>query len=499
LLTLNLFKMILCGIDVGTSSIKVSIVDAANQQLIYSCSFPEIENEISSPQPGFAEQDPEHWWYCVKQGILKANSTGLYDPKRIGAIGISYQMHGLVVVDKEAKVLRPSIIWCDSRATPYGEKAYAGLGESFCQTHYLNSPGNFTAAKLAWVKENQPEVFGQVAQVLLPGDFIAGRFTSQFTTTASALSEGILWDFKENHPAKDLMQFYGFPIEIFPPVQDLFSDHGTVTSTVAAELGLNTNVKVTYKAGDQPNNAYSLGVLHPGDIATTAGTSGVVYGISDELKFDKENRVNSFAHVNHCASKASIGVLMCINGTGILNRWVKQNFFPTMSYTQMNELGAKAAIGSGGLVCMPFGNGAERIFQNKTIGGSFVHLDFNRHQSAEIIRAAQEGIAFSMVYGIELLGNVGVRPKKLKAGLANMYLSDLFTHAIVNASGASVELLESDGAFGAALGAGAGVGYYANEDEAVANIKLLQTIEPSAALKGEYEEAYGIWKNNLTH
>jgi xylulokinase len=406
-------------------------------------------------------------------------------------------MHGLVVVDKEAKVLRPSIIWCDSRATPYGEKAYAGLGESFCQTHYLNSPGNFTAAKLAWVKENQPEVFEQVAQVLLPGDFIAGRFTSQFTTTASALSEGILWDFKENHPAKDLMQFYGFPTEIFPPVQDLFSDHGTVTSTVAAELGLNTNVKVTYKAGDQPNNAYSLGVLHPGDIATTAGTSGVVYGISDELKFDKENRVNSFAHVNHSASKASIGVLMCINGTGILNRWVKQNFFPTMSYTQMNEQGAKAAIGSGGLVCMPFGNGAERIFQNKTIGGSFVHLDFNRHQSAEIIRAAQEGIAFSMVYGIELLGNVGVRPKNLKAGLANMYLSDLFTQAIVNASGASVELLESDGAFGAALGAGAGVGYYANEDEAVANIKLLKTIEPSAALKGEYEEAYGIWKNNL--
>ncbi|MFM6936466.1 MAG: xylulokinase [Aquirufa sp.] len=489
--------MILCGIDVGTSSIKVSIVEASNQQLIYSCSFPEIENEISSPQPGFAEQDPEHWWYCVKQAILKANSTGLYDPTRIGAIGISYQMHGLVVVDKEAKVLRPSIIWCDSRATPYGEKAYAGLGESFCQTHYLNSPGNFTAAKLAWVKVNQPEVFGQVAQVLLPGDFIAGRFTSQFTTTASALSEGILWDFKENHPAKDLMQFYGFPTEIFPPVQDLFSDHGTVTSTVAAELGFNTNVKVTYKAGDQPNNAYSLGVLHPGDIATTAGTSGVVYGISDELKFDKENRVNSFAHVNHSASKASIGVLMCINGTGILNRWVKQNFFPTMSYTQMNELGAKAAIGSGGLVCMPFGNGAERIFQNKTIGGSFVHLDFNRHQSAEIIRAAQEGIAFSMVYGIELLDNVGVQPKKLKAGLANMYLSDLFTQAIVNASGAFVELLESDGAFGAALGAGAGVGYYANEGEAVSHIKVLKTIQPNPSLKNAYEDAYGIWKNNI--
>jgi xylulokinase len=489
--------MILCGIDVGTSSIKVSIVDAANQQLIYSTSYPEVENEISSPQPGFAEQDPEHWWFCVKNAILKANSTGLYDPQNIGAIGISYQMHGLVVLNKQAQVLRPSIIWCDSRATPYGDKAYQALGEAFCQSHYLNSPGNFTAAKLAWVKENEPEVFNQISHVLLPGDFIAGRFTSEFTTTASALSEGILWDFQASHPANDLMNYFGFPEAIFPPVRPLFSDHGTITSSVAVELGLNSSVKVTYKAGDQPNNAYSLGVLHPGDIATTAGTSGVVYGISDELKFDKENRVNSFAHVNHTASKTSIGVLMCINGTGILNRWVKQNFFASLSYSQMNELGAKASIGSNGLVCMPFGNGAERIFQNQTLGGSFQYLDFNRHQSAEIIRSAQEGIAFSMVYGIELLGNVGVKPKKLKAGLANMYLSDLFTQAIVNASGASVELLESDGAMGAALGAGAGVGYYANEDEAVSRIKVLKTIHPNNLLMAAYAEAYGHWKSNL--
>lgn len=489
--------MILCGIDVGTSSIKVSIVDAANQHLIFSTSYPEVENEISSPQPGFAEQDPEHWWYCVKQAILKANSSKLYDPKNIGAIGISYQMHGLVIVDKEARVLRPSIIWCDSRATPYGEKAYKGLGEEFCQSHYLNSPGNFTASKLAWVKENQPKVYEQIHQVLLPGDFIAGRFTSQFTTTASALSEGILWDFKEAHPAIDLMTYFGFPESIFPPVHALFSDHGTISTEVANELGLNTQVKVSYKAGDQPNNAYSLGVLHPGDIATTAGTSGVVYGISNELKYDKENRVNSFAHVNHSTTKTSVGVLMCINGIGILNRWIKQNFFSSLSYHQMNELGSKAAIGSNGLVCMPFGNGAERIFQNKTLGGSFLHLDFNRHQSAQIIRAAQEGIAFSMVYGIELLGNVGVTPKKLKAGQANMYLSDLFTQAIVNASGASVELLESDGAFGAALGAGAGIGYYANEDEAVNNIKVLKTIEPNSIYTSEYVEAYGVWKSNL--
>jgi xylulokinase len=489
--------MLLCGVDVGTSSIKVSVVDAANQQLIYSTSYPEIENEISAPEFGFAEQDPEHWWHCVKQAILKANASNTYNSKDIVSIGISYQMHGLVVLDKAYKVLRPSIIWCDSRAIEIGEKAYEGIGKSYCENNLLNSPGNFTASKLAWVKIHQQEIYERIHLVMLPGDFIAGRLTNEFTTTNSALSEGIFWDFKSNDISKPLMDFYGFNSSMLPAVHAVFSNHGTITEQVAQELGLNYQVQVTYKAGDQPNNAFSLGVLEPGEIATTAGTSGVVYGVSESLKFDPMNRVNSFAHVTHTKDSTRIGVLMCINGTGILNRWVKQNFFASSTYNQMNELGAKAAIGSGGLVCMPFGNGAERIFQNKTIGGSFVHLDFNRHQSAEIIRAAQEGIAFSMVYGIELLGNVGVRPKKLKAGLANMYLSDLFTQAIVNASGASVELLESDGAFGAALGAGAGVGYYANEDEAVANIKLLKTIEPSAALKGEYEEAYGIWNNNL--
>jgi len=485
--------MLLCGIDVGTSSIKVSVVDAANQQLIYSTSYPEIENEISSPAPGFAEQDPEHWWYCVQQAILKANASNTYNPLDISAIGISYQMHGLVVLDAEEQVVRPSIIWCDSRAVSIGQKAYESLG-SYCETNLLNSPGNFTASKLAWVKENQPEFYARIKHVMLPGDFIAGRLTKHFTISASALSEGIFYDFQTDTISSAVLDYFQFDNSLFPSIQDVFSSHGIIVSEVADSLGLNNQVHVTYKAGDQPNNAFSLGVLQPGDIATTAGTSGVVYGISGELKYDKHNRVNSFAHVNYTEQAKRIGVLMCINGTGILNRWVKQTICSDLNYEQMNELAATTAIGSQGLLCVPFGNGAERIFQNKLVGASFEHLDLNRHGRAEMIRSAQEGIAFSMAYGIEMLADAGIKPTKLKAGFANMYLSDVFAQTIVNAANVSVDLLESDGAFGAALGAGLGIKYYKTEEEAVSNIKHIKTINPNSAELSQTKNAYESWK-----
>jgi xylulokinase len=489
--------MLLCGIDVGTSSIKVSIVDSANQKVIQSVSYPEIENTISSPEIGFAEQEPDHWWFCVKQAILACNSSNTYNPKDIVAIGISYQMHGLVVIDHLDQVLRPSIIWCDSRASQIGNEAYNSIGVEFCNNHLLNSPGNFTASKLAWVKNYQPDIYEKIKYVILPGDFIAGKLCGNYTTSPSALSEGIFWDFQSKTISPELIDYFGFLDRLFPEIKDVFSEHGQIDFAISNELGFNSGVKVSYKAGDQPNNALSLGVLEPGEIATTAGTSGVVYGVSDELKFDKENRVNSFAHVNYTKSLDRIGVLMCINGTGILNRWLRDNFFSNMTYNEINLVASKAEIGSKGLICMPFGNGAERIFQNNNIGASFTNLDFNQHTKQEIIRAAQEGIAFSMVYGIELLKNVGIHPKRLKAGMANMYLSDIFSSAIVNASQISIDFCEGDGSFGAAIGAGIGLKIYNSSKEAVDNIKVTKTLIPDNHLKQQYEDAYQKWKESI--
>ncbi len=488
--------MLLLGIDLGTSSIKVSIVDSANGQTISTAQYPDIETNISSPQPGWAEQDPETWWQNTQQAIKKALKAGNFDPHRIAAIGISYQMHGLVLLDKVAKVLRPAIIWCDSRAVKQGEKAFAAIGEKQCLSHLLNSPGNFTASKLAWVKENEPEIYDKIDKIMLPGDFLSQRFTGHITCSNSGLSEGIFWDFKTNTISKDIVDYFGFSTSFFPEIKPVFAQHGQLNPLIAGDLGLRAGIPITYKAGDQPNNALSLNVLEPGEVAATAGTSGVVYAVTDQVAFDPQSRVNTFAHVNHQLSQNQnrLGVLMCINGTGILNRWVKDNFGNGLNYQIMNDIAAQAPVGSAGLRVVPFGNGAERIFNNKTIGGKFSKIDFNVHNQSHIFRATQEGIAFSLKYGMDIMAATGNTPKIIRAGKANMFLSKIFAETLVNIAGVPVEMYDTDGAKGAALGAGIGLGLYKTPKEAFENMVKLAVIEPDLKQTNEYTQAFESWK-----
>ncbi|MEO7312231.1 MAG: FGGY family carbohydrate kinase [Chitinophagaceae bacterium] len=484
--------MLLLGIDIGTSSVKVSVVDAATAKIVASVQHPETEREIITLQPGWAEQVPAQWWADTKQAILKAHASKTYDPKDIQAIGIAYQMHGLVCVDKDQQPLRNSIIWCDSRAVPYGDKAFETIGEEKCLSHLLNSPGNFTAAKLAWVKEHEPQIFGKIDKIMLPGDFIAMQLTGEITTSISALSEGIFWDLKNNELSKDVMDYFGFETSIIPEIKDVFTGHGGVSKAVADELSLSAGIPVTYKAGDQPNNALSLNVLEPGEVAATAGTSGVIYGVSDQLAFDQLSRVNTFAHVNHTTSQHRLGVLLCINGAGSMNRWSRQMAGHHLSYTQINDAARAIPAGSEGLQILPFGNGAERMLCNKTIGASIHHIDLNIHTQAHFYRASQEGIAFAFRYGLDIMRQNGMVPRVIRAGRANMFLSDVFAHSFVNATNVPVELYESDGSIGAAIGAGIGMGCYASAKEAFSQSKPLALIEP--VQEALYDELYQEWK-----
>lgn len=487
--------MLLLGIDVGTSSIKVSVVDAHTQRCLASAQYPETEAEIIAHQTGWAEQSPESWWEFTQQAILLANATNTYDPHDIAAIGIAYQMHGLVVVDKNQIALRDSIIWCDSRAVLYGEKAFNAIGEDNCLPCLLNSPGNFTAAKLAWVKENEPALFNRIDRIMLPGDFIAMKLTGSITTSASALSEGIFWDFKKEHLSKEVMEYFGFDERIIPSIQNVFSSHGELKESVAASLSLKKGLPVTYKAGDQPNNALSLNVLEPGEVAATAGTSGVIYGVSDQLTYDKQSRVNSFAHVNYAAEQKRIGVLLCINGTGIFNKWIKNLMGSIMSYDALNDSASYIEAGSDGLFILPFGNGAERMLNNKIIGSHIHNIDLNKHTAAHVYRAGQEGIAFAFRYGLDIMRENNMRPLVIRAGRANMFLSSVFTEAFVNATNVPVELYESDGSVGAALGAGIGAKIFGDAKEAFSKMKPLQLVEPTKA--DEYNELYKKWKEYL--
>jgi xylulokinase len=489
--------MLLLGIDLGSSSVKASVIDGESGKCLASAFSPSDEMKIIALKPGWAEQDNQLWWSNLKAAIGNCTQKLGQKKNRIGAIGISYQMHGLVVVDKDNNVLRNPIIWCDSRAVGYGEKAFKSLGKEYCLSHLLNSPGNFTASKLAWVKENEPKLFSRVHKVMLPGDYIALRLTGEIRTTFTGLSEGIFWDFVRNSVSEELMKYYGFDSGLLPDATPSFAISGLLLKSIAGELGLPDGIPVSYRAGDQPNNALSLNVLEPGEVAATAGTSGVIYGVSESKKFDPLSRVNTFLHVNHDLTRTRLGVLLCINGTGILNSWLKRNFAGKLSYDEMNIKAAKVAPGSDGLCVLPFGNGAERMLGNKDTGARIDGLNFNIHNNGHMFRAAQEGIAFSFRYGLDIMKEVGIDPKIIRAGETNMFLSLVFREVLSSITGTSIHLYNTDGSIGSARGAGIGCDYYKSEKEAFGGLIPMGVTEPDSSKASAYEEAYSRWRDSL--
>jgi len=488
---------LLLGFDVGSSSVKATLMDSDTGKTLCSATSPEKELEIIAQKKGWAEQNPKTWWENIVKATQKIKNSANFELAAVKAIGISYQMHGLVLVDKNHNVLRPSIIWCDSRAVEIGQKAFHDIGEKTCLEHLLNSPGNFTASKLKWVMENEPDTYSKIHKMMLPGDFIAMKMTGEIKTTPSGLSEGIMWDFQKPGLADIVLSQYGIDQSLTAETTPTFSIQGELTTEAAAELGLSPGTVISYRAGDQPNNALSLNVLNPGEIAATAGTSGVVYGISDKPDYDEKSRVNTFVHVNYAPDTPRYGVLLCLNGTGILNSWLKHNTAGGMNYEKMNELAVKAPVGSDGLVILPYGNGAERTLENKNIGSSIHNLNFNTHNQSHLLRAAQEGIVFALKSGLEIMRSAGVTVNTVRAGHANMFLSPLFASAFATATDSVVELYNTDGSAGAARGAGIGAGIYKDPAEAFAGLKPIKKIEPDKNLTEQYNQAYKTWANVL--
>jgi xylulokinase len=484
----------LLGYDIGSSSIKAALLDAASGKPVATAFSPAVEMQILAKQPGFAEQDPEVWWDELIEATQKIKQQFFFQPDQIISIGISYQMHGLVCIDKNQKPLRPAIIWCDSRAVETGNRAFHELGEAFCLQHFLNSPGNFTASKLKWVKDNEPDLYERIHKVLLPGDYVAMKMTGEAVTTLSGLSEGIFWDYRNASIADSLLDFYKIDRNLLAPQVPTFGEQGRLLAGPAAILGLTAGIPVSYRAGDQPNNAYSLNVLQPGEIAATAGTSGVIYGVTDKTNYDQQSRVNAFIHVNHAPANNRLGILLCVNGTGILNSWLRKHFFPDWSYKDMNEAAATVPIGSEGLQFLPFGNGAERMLVNKDPGARLLGLQFNRHQRSHIARAAQEGIVFALNFGAEIMREMGMQLTTVRAGYANMFLSEVFATTFANVSNCSVEMYNTDGALGAARAAGVGAGFYRNFKESFTGMQVIKKIDPDARKRPQTLEAYDQWK-----
>jgi xylulokinase len=485
------------GYDIGSSSVKGAVINLESGATVASSHYPHDEMAIQSPQPGWAEQDPELWWECLCKVTQTLLSDGRIAPESIGSIGLSYQMHGLVVTDRAGAPLRPAIIWCDSRAVKIGDQAFKTLGEQYCLTNLLNSPGNFTASKLRWVRENQPDIYSKIAHVLLPGDYVAFRMTGEASTTVTGLSEGIFWDFRASSVARKILDVYEIDERLLPPLVPAIGIEGKLTPSAATALGLRRGIPVSYRAGDQPNNAFSLNVLEPGEVAATGGTSGVVYGVTDRTVSDARSRVNLFAHVNHTNTRPRLGILLCINGTGILYSWLRKMLGGTASYAELNALGGKVAVGSAGISILPFGNGAERMLENRTPGGWIIGLDFLRHSQGHIVRAAQEGIAFSFRSGMAIMQSMGMPAEVIRAGHANLFLSPVFRETLANVTGARIELYETDGAVGAARGAAIGAGAYASIGEAFQSLNRIAVVEPQEQLIEQTDAAYRKWEARL--
>lgn len=487
--------MLALGIDLGTSFVKVSVYDTESASCIASARYPEHECAIISKKTGWAEQSPIVWWQHVSEAIRLLNARNIYKPDEIGAIGIAYQMHGLVCLDEHNNVLRDSIIWCDSRAVETGNEAFLSIGKEYCLENLLNSPGNFTASKLAWVSKNEPELFAKINKIMLPGDYIGFRMTGEVSTTISALSEGIFWDFSSNTVSKKLMEHFHFMPSIIPAIKNCFDLHGFLQETTAKELGLKKGIPISYKAGDQPNNALSLNVMNPGEVAATAGTSGVIYSVTEKPFYDEASRVNTFAHVNHQPGSNSLGVLMCINSAGILYKYIRSLVGQDLSYESLNSLASSAPAGSEGLTILPFGNGAERILGNRTVGCSFSNINFNIHTRAHITRAALEGIAFAFNYGLKIMEQQGIRLSVIRAPMSNLFLSDVFTKTFVNTTGLPLELYECDGSIGAAKGAAIGASCYKDLQEALSGHKAIRSIYPEQG--NRHEQLFEHWKSEL--
>lgn len=495
--------MYFLGIDIGSSSIKLALLDGESGKCLARQQYPPTELEISSPHSGWAEQDPELWWQCVCHAWQQLKSANQFDAGQVSGIGITYQMHGLVLVNADHKVLRPAIIWCDSRAVDIGRDAYNALGADYCLQHLLNSPGNFTAAKLRWVQENEPEIYAQVHKAMLPGDYIAMRLSGVINTTESGLSEALLWDFSERQIATPLLEHWQIDAALIPDCAPQIGVQSTLTAPAAQALGLPEGIPISYRAGDQPNNAFSLQALSPGEVATTAGTSGVIYAVTDNNLADPKSRVNTFLHVNDNAASAQPrnGILLCVNGTGRAYSWVRQILQQSqnsVSYNTLNEFAARAPVGSDGLICYPFGNGAERVLENRNPQAAFQRLDFNQHGTEHMVRATMEGIVFALNYGADVLREIGANCDLVRAGAANLFQSELFTQIYANTTGAYVELYDTDGAEGAARGAALGSGFYASETEAFHGLTQVGDIQPDSATSEHYREYYQQWLNNLS-
>ena len=478
----------LLGFDVGSSSVKASLVNADSGKCVATAFFPEKEAPIMAVKAGWAEQDPQMWWDNAKLSLKKIMVEAGATAEEIKAIGISYQMHGLVCVDKNLKALRPSIIWCDSRAVPYGEKAFKDLGADQCLSHLLNSPGNFTAAKLAWVKENEPENFKKIKKIMLPKDYLAYKLSGTFCTDYSDASGMLLLDVKNRKWSKEMCDICGITEDMLPKLFDSFEKVGELKHDLAAELGLRDGVVIAAGAGDNAAAAVGTGTVGNNKCNISLGTSGTIFMSSDSFAVDSNNALHSFDHAD-----GHFHLMGCMLSAASCNKWWMDEILKTKDYA--DEQKGIDKLGENHVFFLPYLMGERSPWNNPNARATFTGITMDTTRE-DMTQAVLEGVAFATRDMYEVAKSIGVAPKRtmICGGGAK---SPLWRRMIANILNVEVDVPsceEGPGMGGAMLAMVACGAYKSVEEAAAAIVKVDKTEKPDPELVAKYEARYQQFK-----
>ena len=486
--------MLFLGIDVGTGGTRAVLIDASGKVV---ASYATEHAPFQSAFPGWAEQDPEDWWRATQQAIRAVLVAAACKPADIDAIGLTGQMHGAVLLDAEGNVLRPSLIWCDTRSAPQCDWLHATLGrERVIELTCNPALPNFTLTKILWVREHEPQVFARIARILCPKDYIRFRLSGVYAMDVQEASGTLLLDVTHRRWSQPMAEASGVPMEWLPQLFESAEICAALSTPAAAATGLQAGTPIVAGAGDQGAGAVGMGILKPGSVSATIGTSGVVFAATDQPVRDPLGRLHTFCH----AVAGRWHVMGVTQAAGLSLRWFRDAISAGMqgapaSYEQLMALAASAPAGSDGVFWAPYLFGERTPHLDPEVRAAFIGLSAS-HGQAHLVRAVLEGVAYSLRDTFTLFGELGIPVRGVRLGGGGAR-GPLWRQIQADVYGRAVEILtaEEGAAYGAALLAGVGAGAWPNVDTACeSSIRVAETIQPDADARDVYERGYQIYR-----
>lgn len=488
----------LMGIDIGTTSARAIIIDEEGKLLgagVY-------EYPLYHPQPLWAEQDPQDWWEGTKKSIGKALKEADVKPQEIGGIGLSGQMHGLVLLDENYEVLRRSILWCDQRTVKQCEYIMRKSRQTLVKSTCNPALTGFTLPKVIWVRQEEPKIYDKIHKMLLPKDYIRFKLTGEFATEVSDASGTLMLDVKKRKWSEDVLSAFGINKEALPVVYESVQITGKITPEAARETGLKEGIPVVGGGGDQAAGGVGNGVVREGLLSSTIGTSGVVFASLNDVKTDPLLRTHTFCHA--VPGKWHImGVMLSAGGS---LKWFRDNLGMEElnvskitgqdPYEILTMEASRVEPGSEGLIFLPYLMGERTPYPDPYAKGVFFGLT-PRHTKAHLVRAVMEGVAFGLRDSLEIIKRLGTKIEEIRAsgGGARSELWRQIQADINNTQMVTINMSEGP-AFGVALLAGVGTGVYKSVEEACeSTIHITGTTEPIKENVKRYEEYYKIYRS----